>query len=164
MLQQAAQGWESHRISTTCQELPAAPGIPRDAGHTPSACAWSTGHRAPQPLLNAATSAHGRTHVQRQISPQGMWRLEEPMGEAQSRAPLSTGNVTPYIGTACPLCLQALGITVSTVRQGLVCLHSSQLTECFHPASVLPSCPAQWDLGSFSCAYTGGWLPACALE
>lgn len=156
MLQQAAQGWESHRISTTCQELPAALGTPGDAVHTPSACSWSTGHRALQPLLTAATSAHRRTHVQRRISPQGMWKMEEPMGETQSRALLSAGNVTPYIGAACPLCLQALGITVSCVRRGLVCPHSSQLTECFHPACS--SSPVVF--GAIQvCALVGGFLP-----
>lgn len=55
------------------------------------------------------------------------------------------------------LCLQALGIAVSRVRPGLVCLHSSQ------PASILPSPPAQWDLGIWGrsgvLTLVGGCLP-----
>lgn len=51
-----------------------------------------------------------------------MWRLEEPTGETQKGAFLSAVNVTAYIRVACPLCLQVQGITVSYVRQALVCL------------------------------------------
>lgn len=90
------------------------------------------------------------------------------MGATQSGALLSTGNVTPYIGAACLLCLQALGITVSTVRQGLVCLHSSSvLPSCFHPVSILlPSCLSSSPVVFGAIQVCSHWwvAPACALE
>lgn len=100
-----------------------------------------------------------------EFHPRGCGGWKSPWEKHRAGALLSAGNVTPYIGAACLLCLQALGITVSIVRQGLVCLHSSQRASilppsCFHPASILPSHPAWWYLGrSGVLTLVGGCLP-----
>lgn len=90
MLQRAALGWKSHRITTVCQLLPSA-----RQHHVQEWCwEWGTELRA---VLRSCSTAHG----QHWMWPPGMGMVGEPTaGTQQGAVLLSAANVTAYMQAA----------------------------------------------------------------
>lgn len=86
MLQQAALGWKSHRITTACQLLPAA------QQHRTQEWCWEWGTELGV-VLRSCSTARGRHWMW----PPGMGMMGEPAaGTQQGAVLLSAANVTAY--------------------------------------------------------------------